>query len=112
MAAYCRVSTEEERQKDSFENQWMFFKKAIEEHPDWLFAGIFGDNAKTGTSVVKRYGFQSMMRQAEKGSIDYIITKSMRWWLQARQLHCDYEEQEENGWAEPSGRSRTKNMRL
>ena len=56
----------------------MFFKKAIEEHPDWLFAGIFGDNAKTGTSVVKRYGFQSMMRQAEKGSIDYIITKSMR----------------------------------
>ena len=78
VAAYCRVSKEEERQKDSFENQWMFFKKAIEEHPDWLFAGIFGDNAKTGTSVVKRDGFQSMMRQAEKGSIDYIITKSMR----------------------------------
>lgn len=77
VAGYCRVSTDEEQQRGSFENQREFFKKAIMEHPDWQFAGIFGDNAKTGTSVVKRFGFQSMMRQAEKGCIDYIIAKDV-----------------------------------
>ena len=77
VAAYCRVSTEEEMQQNSYENQREFFQKEIREHPDWVLASIYGDRARSGTSVVRRLGFQRMMRQAEAGTIDYIITKSI-----------------------------------
>ena len=76
VAAYCRVSFEEEKD-GSFETQRNYFKEAIKEHPDWKSAGIFADYAKTGTKVRGRDDYQRMMRHAEAGSIDYIITKSI-----------------------------------
>lgn len=77
VAAYCRVSTAEEIQQNSYENQREFFLKEIHEHPDWILVSIYGDNACSGTSVERRTGFQRMISHAEKGTIDYIITKSM-----------------------------------
>ena len=77
VAAYCRVSTDEEMQQNSYENQREFFHREILEHPDWILVSIYGDKARSGTSVVRRLGFQRMMRHAEAGTIDYIITKSI-----------------------------------
>ena len=77
VAAYCRVSTEEEMQQNSYENQREFYLKEIHEHPDWTLVSIYGDKARSGTSVKRRLGFQRMMRHAEAGNIDYIITKSI-----------------------------------
>ena len=58
VAAYCRVSTEEEAQNESYESQRAFFDKEIREHPDWNMTAIYGDRAKSGTSVERRLGFK------------------------------------------------------
>ena len=76
VAAYCRVSFEEE-EDGSFATQREFFKNAISDHPDWKSAGIYADYAKTGTMIKGRTDYQRMMRHAEAGFIDYIITKSI-----------------------------------
>ena len=75
VAAYCRISFEEGI--SSFQNQKSFFEKAIKEHPNWLLEGIYGDYAKSGTMLKGRNDFKRMMKRAEAGKIDYIITKSI-----------------------------------
>ena len=35
VAAYCRVSTDNEDQANSFESQQRYFKQYIERNPDW-----------------------------------------------------------------------------
>ncbi len=78
VAAYCRISYEEEEEESgSYANQRAFFKSEIDEHPDWELAGIFGDYNKTGTQIKGRTGFKRMMKKADEGKIDYIITKSI-----------------------------------
>lgn len=77
VAAYCRVSTKEEMQNESYENQRAFFIKEIQENPNWNLTAVYGDNGITGTSVNRRMGFQCMIKHAESGTIDYIITKSI-----------------------------------
>ena len=39
VAAYCRVSTDMEIQKQSLETQMAAYNKIIEEHPGWVRAG-------------------------------------------------------------------------
>ena len=43
VAAYCRVSTDNRDQANSFENQQKYFKEYIENHPDWELSEIFAD---------------------------------------------------------------------
>lgn len=45
VAAYCRVSTEQEEQESSFENQVAYYTDLIQSNPEWEFAGIFADEA-------------------------------------------------------------------
>lgn len=76
VAAYCRISFDE-AQNGSFDTQRNFFKNAINEHPGWQSSGVFSDFARTGTQIRGRTDFQRMIRHAEEGYIDYIITKSI-----------------------------------
>lgn len=77
IAAYCRVSTLLEMQVASYETQVITYKKLIEGHPNWVLAGIYADEGKSGTTRQKRTNFNRMMRDALSGKIDYIITKSI-----------------------------------
>ena len=77
IAAYCRVSTLLEMQAASYETQVITYKKLIEGHPNWVLAGIYADEGKSGTTRQKRTNFNRMMRDALSGKIDYIITKSI-----------------------------------
>lgn len=77
VAAYCRVSTELERQQSSLETQMKVFNQRIREHPGWMLAGIYADEGLSGTNAAKRVEFQRMIADAEAGKIDYIITKSI-----------------------------------
>ena len=78
VAAYCRISKEEEEAEGgSYANQKQYMLDAINDHPGWELAGIFGDYATTGTKISGRYDFQRMIQKAEAGRIDYIITKSI-----------------------------------
>ena len=77
VAAYCRVSTEQEEQQSSFEAQVGYYTEKIAENTQWRIAGIFADEGISGTSVNKRPEFMRMIRLCEKGKIDMILTKSI-----------------------------------
>ena len=49
----------------------------IERTDGWVLAGIYADEAITGTSRVRRKDFNRMMEDALAGKIDYIVTKSI-----------------------------------
>ena len=49
----------------------------IEDNPLWEFAGIYADEALTGTKVKGRCEFQTMIQECEEGNIDLILTKSV-----------------------------------
>ena len=76
VAAYARVSTEEENQQTSYKTQCEHFTSFISSNPDWEFAGMYADEGITGTSRKNRVQFNKMMEDAEAGKFDYIITKS------------------------------------
>ena len=77
VAAYCRVSTDSDEQLDSYEAQLAYYTDAIAKNPKWRFAGIYADEGITGTQANKRPNFQKMIRDCEKGKIDFILTKSV-----------------------------------
>ena len=49
LAAYCRVSTKNEDQLLSFENQKAFFEDYVVRHPQYELVGIYPDKGITGT---------------------------------------------------------------
>lgn len=75
--AYCRVSTDNEDQKTSYDSQRIHYKNYIEENPNYEFVGIYADEGITGTQIKKREQFNSMMSDALNGKIDLIIAKSI-----------------------------------
>lgn len=77
VAAYCRVSTDGDEQLGSFESQKAYYEQKIKHNKEWVSAGIFADEAITGTKVDKREGFQEMIRKCQNGEIDMILTKSI-----------------------------------
>lgn len=70
VAAYVRVSTQEEQQVGSFEMQIVYFKSKIESNPDWELVKIYQDYGVSGTSTNKRQGFKDMIDDAKAGKID------------------------------------------
>jgi site-specific DNA recombinase len=77
VAAYCRVSTDEEAQATSFELQVNHYTEYIGSHENWTLAGIYADEGISGTQVKHREQFQKMIEACENGEIDMIITKSI-----------------------------------
>lgn len=77
VAAYCRVSTGDETQQSSYTTQKAFYTSMIATHSDWKLAGIYADEALSGTSRIHREEFNRMMEDAKAGKIDYIISKSI-----------------------------------
>ncbi len=77
VAAYCRVSTEQEEQQSSFENQVTYYTNYIESRPDYEMAGIYADEGITGTNVKKREQFKRLIADCEEGKIDLILVKSI-----------------------------------
>ncbi len=53
VAAYCRVSTEEEEQQNSFEVQVDYYTEKISNHEGWQLAGIFADDGSPGCEPKK-----------------------------------------------------------
>ena len=77
VAAYCRVSTQEEEQVGSFDMQVRHFTQRIEGNPDWELVEIYQDEGISATTVKKRLGFQKMIADAVDRKIDLILTKSI-----------------------------------
>ena len=77
VAAYCRVSTDKEDQANSFASQRLYFKRYIENHPDWELYEIFADEGISGTNTKKRKEFKRMIDCAKNGDFDLILTKEI-----------------------------------
>lgn len=76
VAAYARVSTGSDEQKDSLNNQVKYYREKIESNPNYNFVDVFSDEAISGTTD-KRPSFQTMIRLAKQHKIDIIYTKSI-----------------------------------
>lgn len=77
VAAYARVSTDDEEQQTSYEAQVDYYTKKIRENPEWIFVEVYADEGITGTSTKRRKNFNRMIDDAMVGRIDRIITKSV-----------------------------------
>ncbi len=77
VAAYCRVSTENEEQKESLEAQREHYESWIRMHDDWECAGVFYDFGISGTKADAREGLQALLYACRTGSVDYVLTKSI-----------------------------------
>ncbi len=77
VAAYCRVSTDDEEQISSYNSQMQYYNELINKNPEWKMVGIYADKAITGTSTEKRADFMRMINDCQNGDIDMVITKSI-----------------------------------
>ncbi len=77
VAAYARVSTEQDAQQNSYEAQIEYYTNYINGKPDWELIEIYADEGISGTSYKNRKGFNRMIKDAEDGKIDLILTKSI-----------------------------------
>lgn len=77
VAAYCRVSTDQEEQESSYEAQISYYTEKIGKNKDWQMAGIFADEGITGTQAKKRPEFLKMIRLCRQRKIDMVLTKSL-----------------------------------
>lgn len=77
VAAYARVSTENEEQLSSYEAQVDHYTRYIKANNKWKFIEVYADEGISATSTKKRDGFNRMIKDALAGKIDLIITKSV-----------------------------------
>lgn len=77
VAAYCRVSTDDEDQIKSYNSMVTHYTELIKNNKEWIFSGIYADKAITGTKVDKREEFQRLIQDCMDGKIDMIIAKSL-----------------------------------
>ncbi len=77
VVAYCRVSTDNEDQANSFESQQRYFRQYIERNPDWELYEVFADEGISGTNTKKRKEFNRMIACAKNGDFDLIVTKEI-----------------------------------
>ena len=77
VAAYVRVSTENDEQTSSYELQVNDFTDRIKSNSHWEFAGIYSDEGISGTELTHRKGMLQMIEDARAGKIDLILAKSI-----------------------------------
>lgn len=71
------MSTDQEEQLLSYENQVRFYTESINSNPEYECAGIYADEGISGTNTKKRDEFNRMITDCRAGKIDRIITKSI-----------------------------------
>jgi DNA invertase Pin-like site-specific DNA recombinase len=76
VAAYARVSSGKDAMRHSLSAQVGYYNAYIGRHIEWEFAGVYADEAVTGTKD-RRAEFQRMLADCGAGKIDMIVTKSV-----------------------------------
>lgn len=76
VAAYARVSCGKDAMLHSLAAQIDYYRDFIQNNPDWEFAGVYADEAKTGTKE-DREQFQRLLADCRNGAIDMVVTKSI-----------------------------------
>ena len=76
VAAYARVSPAKDAMRHSLLAQVSYYSGLIQRHPGWAYAGVYSDEAKTGTKD-SREGFTRLLADCRAGRVDAGITKSI-----------------------------------
>ena len=76
MAAYCRVSTENEEQLNSLENQRQFFQEYAQKNGHKLIR-VYADEGISGKSLSKREEFKRLMEDAKYKLFDIVAVKDI-----------------------------------
>ena len=76
VAAYARVSSGKDAMLHSLSAQISHYSETIQSRLDWQYAGVYADEAATGTKD-NRAEFQKMLTDCRNKKIDLIITKSI-----------------------------------
>ncbi len=76
VAAYARVSSGKDAMLHSLSSQVAYYSALIQKHGDWEYAGVYADEAMTGTKEC-RDEFQRLLADCRAGRIDLILTKSI-----------------------------------
>lgn len=76
VCAYARVSSGKDAMLHSLSAQVSYYSGMIQRNPEWLYLGVYADEAVTGTKGT-RVEFQRMLMDCRAGKIDMIITKSI-----------------------------------
>ncbi len=77
VAAYARVSTDEEEQQTSYAAQCDYYERYIKSRSDWEFVKVYADEGISGCSTKNRVGFNQMVKDALDGKIDILLAKSV-----------------------------------
>ena len=75
VAAYVRVSTDNDEQTSSYELQKNYYTDYIKAQPGWEFVGIYDDEGISGTSLEHRKGMQQLIEDCKAGKIDLMWYK-------------------------------------
>ena len=62
---------------ESYNAQIQYYERYIKENPDYIFSGVYADEAVSGTDTRKRDAFRQMIQDCRDGKIDMLITKSL-----------------------------------
>ena len=76
VAAYARVSSGKDAMLHSLAQQVSYYSDLIRKEPGWVFAGVYTDEAYTGTKE-ERPEFQRLLADCRNGTVDMVITKSI-----------------------------------
>ena len=77
VAAYARVSTDQDEQFTSFTAQVDYYTRVINSNPAYEMVEVYTDEGISGTNMKRREGFNRMIEDALAGKIDLILTKSI-----------------------------------
>ena len=77
VAAYARVSTDMEDQKNSYESQLQYYMDKMNSNPKWIATEVYADEAISGTQDYKRSDFMRMINDGLNKNFDLLLTKSI-----------------------------------
>ena len=77
VGAYCRVSTMNEAQVESYELQKAYYEDMVERRPNWRLVDIYPDEGISATSMRNRKNFLRMIEDCKQGKLTLIVTKSV-----------------------------------
>lgn len=75
-AACTRVSSSKDAMLHFLSAQISYYNSFIQRNPEWLFCGVYADEAMTGTKD-NRGNLQKLLSECHAGRNDLIITKSI-----------------------------------
>ena len=71
------LSSDSADQLNSFASQIAYYTDVIQSEEDWEFAGLYADEAVSGTTTASRNDFQRLLEDCRNGKIDRILVKSI-----------------------------------